>query len=173
MPLLDSFTVNHKIMNAPAVRIAKTMNSPSGDIITVFDLRFNKPNVTIMGEKGIHTLEHLFAGFMRDHLNSDSVEIIDISPMGCRTGFYMSLLGAPSETEVAEAWEKSMHNVMQVARLEDIPELNEYQCGTYTMHSLEEAKEIAQMILDNGIGINKNEDIALSKETLKALGNQL
>lgn len=173
MPLLDSFTVNHKIMNAPAVRIAKTMNSPSGDVITVFDLRFNKPNVTIMGEKGIHTLEHLFAGFMRDHLNSDSVEIIDISPMGCRTGFYMSLLGAPSETEVAEAWEKSMHNVMQVARLEDIPELNEYQCGTYTMHSLEEAKEIAQMILDNGIGINKNEDIALSKETLKALGNQL
>lgn len=125
MPLLDSFTVNHKIMNAPAVRIAKTMNSPSGDVITVFDLRFNKPNVTIMGEKGIHTLEHLFAGFMRDHLNSDSVEIIDISPMGCRTGFYMSLLGAPSETEVAEAWEKSMHNVMQVARLEDIPELNE------------------------------------------------
>lgn len=173
MPLLDSFTVDHKIMNAPAVRIAKTMNSPSGDVITVFDLRFNKPNVTIMGEKGIHTLEHLFAGFMRDHLNSDSVEIIDISPMGCRTGFYMSLLGAPSETEVAEAWEKSMHNVMQVARLEDIPELNEYQCGTYTMHSLEEAKEIAQMILDNGIGINKNEDIALSKETLKALGNQL
>ncbi len=66
-----------------------------------------------------------------------------------------------------------MHNVMQVARLEDIPELNEYQCGTYTMHSLEEARESAQMILDNGIGINKNEDIALSNETLKALGNQL
>ena len=27
---------------------------------------------------------------MRDHLNEDGVEIIDISPMGCRTGFYMS-----------------------------------------------------------------------------------
>ena len=29
MPLLDSFTVDHTIMNAPAVRIAKTMATPS------------------------------------------------------------------------------------------------------------------------------------------------
>jgi len=56
MPLLDSFTVDHKIMKAPAVRVAKTMNTPGGDTITVFDLRFNKPNESMMGEKGIHTL---------------------------------------------------------------------------------------------------------------------
>jgi len=92
MPLLDSFTVDHTKMTAPAVRVAKYMSSPSGDDITVFDLRFCKPNEAILSETGIHTLEHLFAGFMREHLNSKKVEIIDISPMGCRTGFYMSLL---------------------------------------------------------------------------------
>ncbi len=173
MPLLDSFTVDHTIMNAPAVRVAKTMTSPSGDTITVFDLRFNKPNESMMGEKGIHTLEHLFAGFMRNHLNSDLIEIIDLSPMGCRTGFYMSLLGAPSEETVASAWLAAMKDVVQVKRMEDIPELNEYQCGTYIMHSLDEAKAIAQEIIDQGIGINKNTDIALSPETLKALGNSL
>ncbi|MDG6774317.1 S-ribosylhomocysteine lyase [Thiomicrorhabdus sp. ZW0627] len=173
MPLLDSFTVDHTIMNAPAVRVAKTMKSPSGDTITVFDLRFNKPNETMMGEKGIHTLEHLFAGFMRNHLNSDDVEIIDISPMGCRTGFYMSLLGAPSEERVSQAWLESMKDVLNVERMEDIPELNEYQCGTYVMHSLDEAKQIAQEIIDHGIGVNKNADIALSPETLKELGNEL
>ena len=171
MPLLDSFTVDHTIMNAPAVRVAKTMNSPSGDTITVFDLRFNKPNESMMGEKGIHTLEHLFAGFMRNHLNSDAVEIIDISPMGCRTGFYMSLLGSPSEQAVADAWLASMQDVLNVQRMEDIPELNEYQCGTYVMHSLEEAKEIAQGIINDGIGVNKNADIALSADKLKSLGN--
>ena len=32
MPLLDSFTVDHTIMNAPAVRIAKTMATPSKDL---------------------------------------------------------------------------------------------------------------------------------------------
>jgi len=173
MPLLDSFTVDHTIMNAPAVRIAKTMTSPSGDTITVFDLRFNKPNEAMMGEKGIHTLEHLFAGFMRNHLNSDSVEIIDLSPMGCRTGFYMSLLGAPSEETVAEAWLAAMNDVLNVERMEDIPELNEYQCGTYIMHSLDEAKAIAKKIIDSGVGINKNSDIALSDQTLKSLGNHL
>ncbi len=34
---------------------------------------------------------------MRDHLNGNGVELIDISPMGCRTGFYMSLIGTPDE----------------------------------------------------------------------------
>jgi len=173
MPLLDSFTVDHTIMNAPAVRVAKSMSSPSGDTITVFDLRFNKPNESMMGEKGIHTLEHLFAGFMRDHLNGDGVEIIDVSPMGCRTGFYMSLLGAPEESRVAQAWIASMKDVLNVERMEDIPELNEYQCGTFMMHSLEEAKEIAQMILDNGIGVNKNDDLKMDAETLRKLGNEV
>lgn len=37
MPLLDSFTVDHTRMEAPAVRVAKTMNTPHGDAITVFD----------------------------------------------------------------------------------------------------------------------------------------
>ena len=171
MPLLDSFLVDHTIMKAPAVRVAKTMKTPCGDTITVFDLRFCRPNREILGEKGIHTMEHLFAGFMREHLNGDGVEIIDISPMGCRTGFYMSVIGAPDEATVAEAWRASMEDVLKVQRLEDIPELNEYQCGTWTMHSLEEAHDIARTVLERGIGINRNEELALSPEKLRELGN--
>ncbi len=167
MPLLDSFLVDHTKMPAPAVRVAKTMQSPKGDTITVFDLRFCKPNKEIIGEKGIHTLEHLFAGFMREHLNSDSVEIIDISPMGCRTGFYMSLLGSPSEEEVAKAWEESMRDVLNVKSQDDIPELNIYQCGTYKMHSLDEAKETAKRVLDRGIGIMDNEELKLDLSKLE------
>lgn len=169
MPLLDSFTVDHTKMIAPAVRIAKTMKTPCGDDITVFDLRFCVPNKEILSEKGIHTLEHLFAGFMREHLNSKKVEIIDISPMGCRTGFYMSLLGTPSEKKVAKAWEASMKNVLKVKRKKDIPELNKYQCGTYKMHSLKEAKEIAKKVLKRGIGVMKNDELKLSKKLLKGL----
>jgi len=169
MPLLDSFTVDHTKMPAPAVRVAKNMKTPSGDDITVFDLRFCQPNKDILSERGIHTLEHLFAGFMRDHLNSKKVEIIDISPMGCRTGFYMSLLGTPKEKKVAKAWKKSMKDVLAVQKQEDIPELNIYQCGTCTMHSLDEAKEIAQKVLDKKIGIMDNEELKLSKKKLKGL----
>ncbi|HIE35472.1 MAG TPA: S-ribosylhomocysteine lyase, partial [Campylobacterales bacterium] len=96
MPLIDSFMVDHTKMSAPAVRVAKDMSTPKGDDIRVFDLRFCMPNKEIMSQKGVHTLEHLFAGFMRDYLNSEDFEIIDISPMGCRTGFYMSVIGRPT-----------------------------------------------------------------------------
>lgn len=167
MPLLDSFTVDHTKMTAPAVRVAKKMSSPCGDPITVFDLRFTVPNEEKLSERGIHTLEHLFAGFMRDHLNSKDVEIIDISPMGCRTGFYMSLLGEPKKKEVAKAWKKSMKDVLKVKRQKDIPELNIYQCGTCEMHSLKEAKEIAKKVLERGIGTMSNKKLKLSKKLLK------
>ncbi|CAI8238425.1 MAG: S-ribosylhomocysteine lyase [Arcobacter lacus] len=170
MPLLDSFRVDHTIMPAPAVRVAKTMKSPSGDVITVFDLRFCVPNEKMLGERGIHTLEHLFAGFIRAHLNSDTVEIIDVSPMGCRTGFYMSLLGNPDEQTVAKAWRAAMEDVLNVQSQKDIPELNEFQCGTYEMHSLEEAKQIAQDILDSNIGVMSNKELYLSEEKLNSLG---
>ncbi len=167
MPLLDSFTVDHTKMIAPAVRVAKTMSTPSGDDITVFDLRFCVPNKEILPEKGIHTLEHLFAGFMRDHLNSKDVEIIDLSPMGCRTGFYMSLLGHPKAKKVAKAWKQSMEDVLGVKSEADIPELNLYQCGTCNMHSLDEAKEIADTVIHRGIGEMSNKALKMSKKQLK------
>ena len=161
MPLLDSFKVDHTKMPAPAVRLAKTMKTPKGDDISVFDLRFCVPNKELMSEKGTHTLEHLFAGFMREHLNSADVEIIDISPMGCRTGFYMSLIGTPDEKSVAKAWEESMKDILGVQSQENIPELNVYQCGTCAMHSLKEAQTIAQNVLNKGIGIMNNEALKL------------
>ncbi|MCO4759798.1 MAG: S-ribosylhomocysteine lyase [Oceanospirillaceae bacterium] len=167
MPLLDSFTVDHTRMNAPAVRVAKSMTTPGGDTITVFDLRFCRPNEEILTERGIHTLEHLFAGFMRDHLNGPTVEIIDISPMGCRTGFYMSLIGTPDEQQVAESWLAAMEDVMGVQTQNQIPELNEYQCGTYAMHSLEEAKAIAEDIKSRGVAVNSNDELKLDPKFLQ------
>jgi len=55
MPLLDSFKVDHTIMNAPAVRLAKEMQTPDGYPISIYDLRFYKPNKAIMSPRGIHT----------------------------------------------------------------------------------------------------------------------
>jgi len=122
-----------------------------------------------MPERGIHTLEHLFAGFMRNHLNGNGVEIIDISPMGCRTGFYMSLIGVPDEKLVADSWKAAMADVLKVKDQRKIPELNEYQCGTYEMHSLAEAQEIAQHIVDSNILVNHNDELALPPEKLTEL----
>ena len=89
-------------MTALAVRVAKTMQSKHNDTVTMFDLHFTQPNVeAALSSEDIHTLEHLFAGFMRDHLNNEDIEIIDLSPMGCRTGFCMSLFGELTKETVA------------------------------------------------------------------------
>lgn len=53
------------------------------------------------------------------------------------------------------------------ARSKPNSELNEYQCGTYTEHSLEEAHEIAKNVISRGVGINKNDDLALDESFLK------
>lgn len=169
MPLLDSFLVDHTQMQAPGVRFAKKMKTPKGDDISVFDLRFCKPNVDVLPPRGMHTLEHLFAGFMRDHLNSSKTEIIDISPMGCRTGFYMSVIGKPSEDEVISAWNKSMEDVLKVKTQNDIPELNKYQCGSYEMHSLDEAKNIAKNILEANLSVIKNDEIKLDLHKIEII----
>ncbi|MCL1127060.1 S-ribosylhomocysteine lyase [Shewanella surugensis] len=169
MPLLDSAKVDHTRMNVPAVRKAKSMTTPKGDTITVFDLRFCIPNKEILSERGIHTLEHLFEGFMQSHLNSDSIEVISISPMGSRTGFYMSLIGIPSDIDVADAWLAAMEEVLNVAEQSDIPELNEFQCGTYDMHSLAQAKEIARNIIASGINVDHNHDLCLSEDQLRGI----
>jgi S-ribosylhomocysteine lyase len=166
MPLLESFSVDHTKMTAPAVRLAKKMKTPKGDNITVFDLRFCKPNEEIMSPEGIHTLEHLYAGFMRDNLKNEEIEVIDISPMGCRTGFYMSIIGDLPESKLAVAWEESMKNILDVKNQSEIPELNIYQCGTCAMHSLDDAHKIAQTVLDKKIGIMQNKDLELDKSKL-------
>ena len=81
----------------------------------------------------------------------------------------MSLLGEPTKKEVAKAWKKSMQDVLKVKKKSDIPELNIYQCGTYKMHSLKDAKDISQKVLDSGIGMMSNKKLKLSKKILKGL----
>jgi len=160
MPMLDSFLVDHIKMPSPAIRVAKQIKTPKGDIITVYDIRFAKPNEEIIDEKAMHTLEHLFAGFMRDNLD---YEIIDISPMGCRTGFYMSVIGSPKDEEIIDGWKKSMQNVLDT---KTIPEANIYQCGSCYMHSLEGAKKVAKHILDNKITIMDNKKLSIDPNNI-------
>ncbi len=81
----------------------------------------------------------------------------------------MSLIGTPTEQQVVTAWLAAMKDVLAVETQEQIPELNEYQCGTYNMHSLAEAKLIAETIISAGIEVNKNDALALPDAMLQQL----
>ncbi|MCR5536095.1 MAG: S-ribosylhomocysteine lyase [Succinivibrio sp.] len=172
MPLIDSFLVDHTIMPAPSVRLAKVMHTPKGDVVEVWDLRFLRPNTGLMSDKGIHTFEHLFAGYMREHVNQKGqVEVVDISPMGCKTGFYMSLIGQADADKVAKAMLASMQDIAGLPDDYKIPAANPYQCGSWQLHSMKQAKEIAQKVLVQGVGVTRNEDIALDPQMLEKLEN--
>ena len=60
-----------------------------------------------------------------------------------------------------------MQDVLAVTDQSRIPELNRYQCGSYTMHSLEEAKFIARTVLESQISINYNNDLKLDESLLQ------
>ncbi len=141
MPLIESFTIDHTTMSAPQVRKAKVMNGPKGDVVEVFDLRFIKPNTEpYMTIEGIHTLEHILATYIREKMDG----IIDLSPMGCRTGFYLSMFGEHTKEEIKDALIYALEKVIATT---EIPGASEKECGNYKSHSLKEAKEIAENVI--------------------------
>lgn len=84
--------------------------------------------------------------------------------MGCRTGFCMSLIGCPNRQPSLQLGLVQCKNILNVKEQHDIPELNEYQCGTYTEHSLTEAHQIAQKtFIERESNINKNDELLLDE----------
>ncbi|AHM56985.1 ABC-type metal ion transport system, periplasmic component LuxS [Peptoclostridium acidaminophilum DSM 3953] len=138
--VVESFTMDHTVVKAPFVRKCGVITTPKGDTITKFDLRFVQPNVESMPTAAIHALEHLMAGFIREELDN----VVDLSPMGCRTGFYLIMVGELSEEEVAKALISSLEKVIAS---EEVPAANPVQCGNYKDMSLFGAKEYAKEVL--------------------------
>jgi S-ribosylhomocysteine lyase len=138
---VESFKLDHRMVKAPYVRLAEVLTGPKGDLVTKFDLRLVQPNTDTIPTGALHTLEHLLAGSIREDLDN----VIDLSPMGCRTGFYLIVFGQPEPEQVRLALEKGLNTVLETT---EIPAANPIQCGTYRDHSLFGAKEYARQVLE-------------------------
>ncbi|AFS78542.1 S-ribosylhomocysteinase LuxS [Gottschalkia acidurici 9a] len=141
---VESFELDHTKVVAPYIRKAALYNGPKGDVVSKFDLRFIQPNKGGMNMSGIHTLEHLLAVYLREEALGE--DIIDLSPMGCRTGFYLTTWGDKSENDIKVPLVNSLKKVLET---KEIPAANEIQCGNYKEHSLEEAIEYAESFVKN------------------------
>lgn len=147
MEKVESFELDHRKVKAPYVRKCCVLSGPKGDSVTKFDLRFCQPNKECIPTAAIHGLEHLLAHYLRNDVEG----IIDISPMGCRTGFYLSIFGDREPKEIKEALEKALSKVLEST---EIPAANEIQCGNYRDLSLFGAKEYAKEVLEKGFSLN-------------------
>lgn len=149
----ESFRLDHNKVQAPYVRLAGVKETPKGDKIEKYDLRFTQPNQQVMQTGAVHTLEHLLATYMRGHLEG----IVDISPMGCRTGFYMVALGEPGPQKVLKAFESTLKEV--AAHDEPVPGVSELECGNYRDHDVTGAKAWAKQVLDQGLHVQETIEI--------------
>lgn len=138
--IVESFTMDHTKVKAPFVRKCGHINTPKGDIITKFNLRFTQPNAEAMPTATVHAIEHLMAGYIREELE----DIIDVSPMGCRTGFYLIKLGDTTEEIVTKAL---INTLKKIIKSSEVPAVNPVQCGNYRDMSLFGAQEYAKEIL--------------------------
>lgn len=133
MEKIASFTVDHtKLMRGMYI------SRIDGDVVT-YDIRTRRPNVEEVMENGaIHTLEHLFATFVRNSEFKDN--IIYFGPMGCRTGFYFLTTGMTH----AEALKLTQEALAFIETFDgEVPGVSAVECGNYRDHDLEGAKKEA------------------------------
>lgn len=140
MKKIASFTIDHTILPC-----GMYISRVDGDIVT-YDIRCRKPNVEPVIENGaIHTVEHLFATFVRNSALSDGV--IYFGPMGCRTGFYF--LVRSSDISHEQAIELTKQAFDFIAGFEgEVPGVSAEECGNYREHDLEGAKKEAERMVE-------------------------
>lgn len=137
---VESFNLDHTKVKAPYIRLASVIDGTHGDVIYKYDLRFKQPNKEHMDMPSVHSLEHLMAELSRNY----SEQIVDLSPMGCQTGYYLSVLNESDEEAVFQLVENVLQDVLKAT---EVPACNEVQCGWAASHSLEGAKELAETML--------------------------
>ncbi|PZO96031.1 MAG: S-ribosylhomocysteine lyase [Streptococcus pyogenes] len=145
--IVESFELDHTLVQAPYVRLISKDQGPKGDIITNFDVRLVQPNTNAIETAGLHTIEHLLAKLIRQRIDG----MIDCSPFGCRTGFHLIMWGQHSSTEIARIIKDSLQEIANGITWEDVPGTTIESCGNYKDHSLFAAKEWAKLILSQGI----------------------
>ncbi len=139
METIKSFTVNH-IDLLPGLYVSR-QDKVGEEIVTTFDMRVMRPNVEpVMDTGAIHTLEHLFATYLRNDAKWKE-RVIYLGPMGCRTGFYIILAGDLKPLDIKDLVSGMVDFAAEFEG--DIPGVSARECGNYCDHNLLVAKYYA------------------------------
>ena len=137
---VESFNLDHRTVKAPFVRLADRKVLPHGDVLVKYDIRFAQPNKAHLEMDTVHSIEHLFAENSRNH----SDRVVDFSPMGCQTGFYLILAGDWAYDDVLDLVEATLRDILAAT---EVPAANDVQCGWGAHHTLVGAQDAARQFL--------------------------
>lgn len=144
MKKIPSFTVDH-INLRRGIYVSRKDTTPSGDIITTFDIRMTEPNrEPAIDGAALHTIEHLAATYLRNRADI-SADVVYWGPMGCRTGNYLLLLGDRTAADIIPLMRDTMEFIANYEG--DIPGATPRDCGNYSYMDLTEARRQAARYL--------------------------
>ena len=141
MKKITSFTINHDYLKR-----GMYISRIDGDVIT-YDIRMkmpNNPEGDYLEDNALHTLEHLFATYVRNTAFSDT--IIYVGPMGCRTGNYLLLNGDYESKDIVPLMIEMFEFIRDFEG--EIPGASAKDCGNYLDMNLGMAKYLAKKYLN-------------------------
>ena len=134
---ITSFSINHDVL-LPGLYVSRV----DGDV-TTYDMRTRRPNTgDLMDNSTMHSLEHMFATYIRNGDLKDSV--VYFGPMGCQTGFYLLVRNADN-AEVLRQVRLTLTKIL--AHEGSVFGASSRECGNYRNLSLAAAKTEAKRYL--------------------------
>lgn len=145
MEKIASFTINHLTL-LRGIYVSRKDTTPSGDVITTFDIRMTEPNrQTAISGRALHAIEHLAATYLRNHPEWAS-RVIYWGPMGCRTGNYLLLSGDLTSADILPLMRETFRFIADFEG--DIPGATPRDCGNYSYMDLDDARLQASRYLN-------------------------
>lgn len=145
MEKIASFTINHLTL-LRGVYLSRKDTTPSGDVISTFDIRMTEPNrQPALSPEALHAMEHLAATFLRNHPQWAG-KVVYWGPMGCCTGNYLLLSGNYTSRQILPLVIETMEYVAGFNG--EVPGATPHDCGNYSFMDLAEAKRCARQYLD-------------------------
>lgn len=145
MKKIASFTVNHLDL-LRGVYVSRRDVTPSGDVLTTFDVRMTEPNrQPTLSPQALHAMEHLAATFLRNHAEWGE-KVVYWGPMGCCTGNYLILNGEYEPRDILPLLRETFGFIAGFEG--EVPGATPRDCGNYSFMNLEDARAAARRYLD-------------------------
>ena len=145
MKKIASFTVNHLDL-LRGVYVSRRDVTPSGDVLTTFDVRMTEPNrQPALSPEALHAMEHLAATFLRNHAEWGE-KVVYWGPMGCCTGNYLILNGEYEPRDILPLLRETFGFIAGFEG--EVPGATPRDCGNYSFMNLEDSRAAARRYLD-------------------------
>jgi S-ribosylhomocysteine lyase len=116
------------------------------------------PNTELLTPKVAHSLEHLFAVALRVEVeeHQSDLKVLDVSPMGCRTGYYLTLLNPAGALSLSRATKTVKAMLPGALEIRELPGARLETCGAYKEHDFQRAREeIARLVREEIVPLEK------------------